>query len=171
MTLFARHSALRHRKPPRRCTRRRRTIYAKRSRRRHEPSTDAQSRLATLNDISDERAANTAICGPNATSGTASHTIAVRCDPRSPHGPAWPRAANDQMPPPPPLQPSPLIACDPDTDMDVLWHIAREMPELRRWLVANPRADAALLEYVAQAGGPGVTEALLVLLGEEPVRT
>lgn len=67
-------------------------------------------------------------------------------------------------PPPPPLRLTPLVACDPETDMDILWHIAREAPELRRWLVANPRADAALLEFVAQAGGPGVREALTILL-------
>ncbi|MBT1160631.1 hypothetical protein JS541_01895 [Bifidobacterium sp. SO1] len=67
-------------------------------------------------------------------------------------------------PPQPPLLLTPLVACDPTTDMDILWHIAREAPELRRWLVANPRADAALLEYVAQAGGPGVREALTILL-------
>lgn len=69
-------------------------------------------------------------------------------------------------PPQPPLALTPAVACDPQTDMDVLWHIAREAPELRRWLAANPKADAALLEYVAQAGGPGVKEALTVLLGE-----
>ncbi|MBW3078485.1 hypothetical protein KIH76_04515 [Bifidobacterium sp. 81T8] len=67
-------------------------------------------------------------------------------------------------PPQPPLLLTPLVACDPATDTDILWHIAREAPELRRWLVANPRADAALLEYVAQAGGPGVREALTILL-------
>ncbi|WP_420829375.1 hypothetical protein [Bifidobacterium miconis] len=67
-------------------------------------------------------------------------------------------------PPAPPIVLTPLLACDPATDPDILWHIAREAPELRRWLVANPNADAALLEYVAQAGGPGVNVALTVLL-------
>lgn len=67
-------------------------------------------------------------------------------------------------PPQPPIELTPLVACDPNTPMEVLWHIAREIPELRRWLVAHPQADAALLEYVAQAGGPGVNEALTVLL-------
>nr|WP_238548515.1 hypothetical protein [Bifidobacterium biavatii] len=67
-------------------------------------------------------------------------------------------------PPAPPIALTPLLACDPATDPDILWHIAREAPELRRWLVANPNADAALLEYVAQAGGPGVNVALTVLL-------
>lgn len=67
-------------------------------------------------------------------------------------------------PPEPPLVLTPLVAADPATDMDVLWHIARTAPELRRWLVANPKADAALLEYVSQAGGPGVKRALTVLL-------
>ncbi|KAB8288276.1 hypothetical protein DSM100688_0843 [Bifidobacterium ramosum] len=74
-------------------------------------------------------------------------------------GPAGP-------PPAPPLSLTPLVACDPATDMEVLWHIARDVPHLRRWLVANPQADAALLEFVAQSGGPGVREALTVLLGD-----
>ncbi|KFI95733.1 hypothetical protein BSTEL_0539 [Bifidobacterium stellenboschense] len=67
-------------------------------------------------------------------------------------------------PPAPPLELTPQVAADPTTDADVLWHIARVAPELRRWLVANPKADAALLEYVSQAGGPGVKRALTVLL-------
>lgn len=56
-----------------------------------------------------------------------------------------------------------LLACDGGTSPDILWHIAHEAPELRRWLIANPSADAALLEYVAQAGGPGVAEGFAVL--------
>ncbi|WP_240542042.1 hypothetical protein [Bifidobacterium sp. CP2] len=67
-------------------------------------------------------------------------------------------------PPEPPIVLTPTVAADPDTDADVLWHIARHAPELRRWLVANPAADAHLLEYVSQAGGPGVRRALTVLL-------
>ncbi|WP_226847481.1 hypothetical protein [Bifidobacterium lemurum] len=67
-------------------------------------------------------------------------------------------------PPEPPIALTPLVACDPSTDTQVLWHIAREAPELRRWLVANPRADAELLEFVSQQGGPGVRRALEVLL-------
>ncbi|MCH4209876.1 hypothetical protein [Bifidobacterium sp.] len=73
-------------------------------------------------------------------------------------------------PPQPPLALTPLVACSSEDD-DVLWHIAREAPELRRWLIANPRADANLLEYVAQAGGPGVKEGFEVLfesLGQSP---
>jgi hypothetical protein len=54
-----------------------------------------------------------------------------------------------------------LLACE-TADEDILWHIAHEAPELRRWLVANPHADALLLEYVAQASGPGVNEAFHV---------
>ena len=75
-------------------------------------------------------------------------------------------AASDApgVPPRPPILLTPLVACDPDTDPRILWHIARHAPELRRWLPANPAADAALLEYVAQAGGPGVREALTILL-------
>jgi len=67
-------------------------------------------------------------------------------------------------PPAPPLELTPSVASDPTTDTDILWHIARTAPELRRWLVANPKADATLLEYVSQAGGPGVKRALTVLL-------
>lgn len=67
-------------------------------------------------------------------------------------------------PPAPPIALTPLVACDPATDAQLLWHIAREAPELRRWLVANPRADAELLEFVSQQGGPGVRRALEVLL-------
>ena len=52
---------------------------------------------------------------------------------------------------------------DPETAIEVLWRIARDEPELRRWLVINPKADASLLEYVSQAGGPGVKQALNVL--------
>ncbi|MBM6700047.1 hypothetical protein H7U32_06970 [Bifidobacterium pullorum subsp. saeculare] len=59
---------------------------------------------------------------------------------------------------------TPLVACSPGTDYETLEYIAREVPGLRRWLVANPNADARLLEYVSQAGGPGVREALTVLL-------
>lgn len=46
----------------------------------------------------------------------------------------------------------------------MLWHIAQHAPELRRWLIANPRADATLLEFISQAGGPEVKRALAVLL-------
>ena len=67
-------------------------------------------------------------------------------------------------PPLPPLLLTPCVAADPDTDMEVLWHIARYVPDLRRWLVVNPKADAHLLEYISQAGGPGVHRALKVLL-------
>ena len=67
-------------------------------------------------------------------------------------------------PPTPPLLLTPCVAADPDTDMEVLWHIARHVPDLRRWLVVNPKADAHLLEYISQAGGPGVHRALKVLL-------
>lgn len=69
-----------------------------------------------------------------------------------------------QEPPSPPLLLTPQVAADPDTDRAVLWHIARNLPDLRRWLVVNPKADAYLLEYIAQAGGPGVHRALQVLL-------
>ena len=59
--------------------------------------------------------------------------------------------------------PQPAVACSPDTDVAVLWHIAYHVPELRKWLVANPKADAPLLELVSQRGGPGVRQALEIL--------
>lgn len=59
--------------------------------------------------------------------------------------------------------PTPWHALNPDTDEETLWRIAREEPPLRRWLVANTAASPELLEYVAQAGGPGVAEAFAVL--------
>lgn len=78
------------------------------------------------------------------------------------------RRSTRAAPPPPPLRLSPLLACDPAAAPEVLWFIAEHEPELRRWLVANPSADAALLEYVAQAGGPGVNRALTILLDGLP---
>lgn len=89
---------------------------------------------------------------------------AARTGLRTGHAQPSGQPAQSLRPPQPPIKLTPLLACDPDTDTDVLWHIARHAPELRRWLVANPKADAALLEYVAQAGGPGVRDALTVLL-------
>ncbi|RBP97280.1 hypothetical protein CRD60_07575 [Bifidobacterium aemilianum] len=68
-----------------------------------------------------------------------------------------------ENPPEPPLELTPLLACSPDTDPEILWFIARQAPQLRRWLVANPRADASLLEYVSQAGGPGLDTAFSIL--------
>lgn len=66
-------------------------------------------------------------------------------------------------PPEPPIRLTPAVACSPDTDVAVLWHIAYHVPELRKWLVANPKADALLLELVSQRGGPGVRQALEIL--------
>ncbi|AKV56195.1 hypothetical protein AB656_06430 [Bifidobacterium actinocoloniiforme DSM 22766] len=59
---------------------------------------------------------------------------------------------------------TPAVACDPETDPAVLWYIARELPELRRWLAANPRASPELLEAISQLGGPGVKQALGLLM-------
>ncbi|MBW3088634.1 hypothetical protein KIH77_07825 [Bifidobacterium sp. 82T24] len=71
--------------------------------------------------------------------------------------------ARGLQPPEPPLLLTSQVASDPDTDEDVLWHIAEHAPELRRWLIANTAASAELLEYVAQAGGPGVARGFEVL--------
>nr|WP_258186089.1 hypothetical protein [Bifidobacterium sp. UTBIF-68] len=67
-------------------------------------------------------------------------------------------------PPAPPIALTPLVACDPSTEAETLWHIALHVPELRRWIVANPSADAAILEFISQAGGPGVRQSLEILL-------
>ena len=67
-------------------------------------------------------------------------------------------------PPAPPIELTPLVACSADTAQDVLWHIAEYAPRLRKWLVANPSATPAMLEYLALVGGPGVPEALRILL-------
>lgn len=67
-------------------------------------------------------------------------------------------------PPAPPIELTPLVACSADTAQDMLWHIAEYAPRLRKWLVANPSATPAMLEYLAQVGGPGVPEALRILL-------
>ncbi|WP_300766523.1 hypothetical protein [uncultured Bifidobacterium sp.] len=56
------------------------------------------------------------------------------------------------------------MACDPETNPQLLWEIARERPDLRRWIVANPKVDPHLVEYIAQNGGPGVVEAVTALL-------
>ena len=77
-----------------------------------------------------------------------------------------PMAEMRAPPPEPPLVPTALMATDPATDLSILWAIAREEPELRRWLVANPAASPALLETISQLGGPGVRRALEVLLNE-----
>ena len=72
----------------------------------------------------------------------------------------------------PPYQPKPrpkpliepLVACSPGTAQDVLWHIAEYAPRLRKWLIANPSATPAMLEYLAQVGGPDVARSLQILL-------
>ncbi|MCI1219740.1 MAG: hypothetical protein LKF99_04305 [Bifidobacterium sp.] len=98
--------------------------------------------------------------------GASSHVTAARRLDQLRHdatqSAAQARPQRNNEPPPPPLALTPLVACSSE-DGDVLWHIAREAPELRRWLIANPHADADLLEYVAQAGGPGVKEGFVVL--------
>jgi hypothetical protein len=59
-------------------------------------------------------------------------------------------------PPAPPVELTPLVACNPQTNREILWHIAKTAPELRHWLIANPNADAELLEFISQSGGPQV---------------
>lgn len=67
-------------------------------------------------------------------------------------------------PPSPPIPLTPLVACSPGTPQDVLWHIAEYAPQLRKWLIANPSATPAMLEYLAQVGGPDVARSLQILL-------
>ncbi len=38
----------------------------------------------------------------------------------------------------------------PSTSLSLLWTIARERPDLRRWLIVNPSSPPELLEYIAQ---------------------
>lgn len=66
-------------------------------------------------------------------------------------------------PPKPPIILTPLIASNPSTDQAILWHIARNIPELRKWVIANPSARAKLLEYISQRGGPDVRHSFEVL--------
>jgi hypothetical protein len=66
-------------------------------------------------------------------------------------------------PPKPPILLTPVIASDPSTNPEILWHIAKHIPELRKWVIANPSADAHLLEYISQQGGPDVRHSFEVL--------
>lgn len=67
------------------------------------------------------------------------------------------------MPPQPPIILTPLVAVDPTTQPKILWYIAKHIPELRKWVIANPTADAQLLEYISQQGGPDVRYSFEVL--------
>lgn len=58
------------------------------------------------------------------------------------------------------------LALDPATEEPLLWFIAQSQPRLRHWLIANPASSPELLEYVAQAGGPGVEEGFAVLFND-----
>lgn len=66
-------------------------------------------------------------------------------------------------PPLPPLKLDEEITMNPKTPLPILWRIARERRDLRRWLIVNPSAPPELLEYIAQQGGPGVGQGLRVL--------
>lgn len=66
-------------------------------------------------------------------------------------------------PPAPPLQLTPRVATDSQTPLEILWYIARNHPQLRFWLIANPASTPELLEYVSQAGGPLVKESFELL--------
>lgn len=75
-----------------------------------------------------------------------------------------PRPKSLVDPPSPPIPLTPLVACSPGTPQDVLWHIAEYAPRLRKWLIANPSATPAMMEYLAQVGGPDVARSLQILL-------
>ena len=66
-------------------------------------------------------------------------------------------------PPKPPIMPTEDIACSPKTSQEVLWYIAQNIPHLRKWIIANTSADARLLEYISQQGGPDVRHSFNVL--------
>ena len=66
-------------------------------------------------------------------------------------------------PPEPPLELTPRVATAPSTPPEILWHIARHIPDLRFWIIANTAATPDLLEYISQTGGPRVKEAFAVL--------
>ncbi|RFT22020.1 hypothetical protein CG394_08810, partial [Gardnerella vaginalis] len=66
--------------------------------------------------------------------------------------------------PKPPIILTEQVACCENTDKEILWHIARNIPHLRKWVIANPAADAKILEYISQKGGPDVKHSLDVLL-------
>lgn len=68
------------------------------------------------------------------------------------------------LPPKPPIILTEQVACCENTDKEILWHIARNIPHLRKWVIANPAADAKILEYISQKGGPDVKHSLNVLL-------
>lgn len=53
-------------------------------------------------------------------------------------------------------------ASDPRTPPQDLWELAR-IPELRKWIIANTAAPAALINAIARAGGPGVRQAMQLL--------
>ena len=73
------------------------------------------------------------------------------------------QCAEPLTPPAPPVRLTPTVASDPDTPLEILWHIARHAPRLRKWVIVNRSADANLLEYISQQGGPGVRETLQML--------
>ncbi|MFY4635709.1 hypothetical protein ACOVJL_02465 [Scardovia wiggsiae] len=65
-------------------------------------------------------------------------------------------------PPPPPLKLTPYVAVSYSAT-EILWYIARNIPQLRCWLIANPDSTPELLEYISQSGGPHVKECFTVL--------
>ena len=80
-------------------------------------------------------------------------------NPNSPFFPGCP-------PPLPPVKLTPTVATDPRTSPQTLWYIAQHVPHRRRWLIANESATPELLEFIAQAGGPGVAHAFAVLFDD-----
>lgn len=72
-------------------------------------------------------------------------------------------ATKTSSPPKPPIILTPYVAIGPATKTEVLWYIAQKIPELRKWIIANPSADAQILEYISQQGGPDVRYSFEVL--------
>ncbi len=66
-------------------------------------------------------------------------------------------------PPPPPIRLTEQVAATPQTSEEILWHIAKNVPRLRKWLIVNNAASPELLEYISQVGGPGVLNGFQIL--------
>ncbi len=134
-----------------------RTTRPKHSQRSHVISPNAStSHTSTSHVTSSQQRLNTITTNNNSNVSTQRQTAQTTSLTR------W--SYNRPPPPEPPLQPTPAMACNSTTDLEVLWWIARHEPSLRRWIVANPNADAELLEFISQAGGPYVKESLQILL-------
>ena len=65
-------------------------------------------------------------------------------------------------PPAPPAPKGITDALDPHASEQELSKIAREQPELRRWILANPSIPEGLVTFIERVGGPDVPQALAI---------